>query len=303
MSSPRLQDYSRLVAYPVQKKLLSLLDGYHRGEGAGSSHEFLDMAEYRYGDDISDIDWKGTARRGQPVVKRFESTAVLSVIVASDTGASMAALAEDGSAKNLVAAELVRALSWLVSAHGDLLGLVAGSAGGVRSMPARAGVGHAETLLRVASSATVSSGQSDLPALLRHVELGRRRSLVFVISDDSQISDVTAALLRRLTSRHQVGLFLIEDLDPTRPGDAKLGAKARAKQDPTKLVDVTAGPLPAFVEGNQVIEAQWRMFRKIRRQEVDRRLEALPLTYRRVGGMDDVLPALVDVVGGGKRAA
>lgn len=291
MSSPRLQDYSRLVEYPVQKKLLSLLDGYHRGEGAGSSHEFLDMAEYRFGDDISDIDWKGTARRGQPVVKRFESTAVLSVIVASDTGAAMAALAEDGTAKNAVAAELVKALSWLVSTHGDLLGLVAGNAAGVRSMPARAGVAHAETLLRVASSATTSSAPSDLHSLLRHVELGRRRSLVFVISDDSQITDATAALLRRLTSRHEVGLFLIEDYDPTSARDAE------------ELVDVAGGPIPSFVEGNRVIEAQWRMFRRVRRQEVDRRLDPVPLTYRRVRGLEDVLPALIDVVGGGKRAA
>lgn len=288
MTSPRLQDYSRLVDYPVQRKLLSLLDGYHRGDGAGSSHEFLDMAEYKHGDDITDIDWKATARLNQPVVKRFESTAVLRVIIAADTGAAMAASAADGSQKRLVSAELIRALCWLVSVHGDLVGLVAGNSSAVESMPARSGVAHAETLLRVASSSTVTAPPSDMFAVLRQLEVGSRRSLIFVITDESQINDQTAQLLARLTSRHEVGVFLIDDLDPT-VANAEL------------LADVSGGPLPEFIEGNQILESQWRIFRRSRSARVTELLEALPLRYVRLQSVKDVLPALVTVMGGGRR--
>lgn len=286
MASPRLQDYSRLVDYPVQRRLLSLLDGYHRGEGAGSSQEFLDMAEYKYGDDITDIDWKATARLNQPVVKRFESTAVLSVIIAADTGASMAASTVDGSQKRVVSAELIRALCWLISVHGDMVGLVAGNSAGVQTMPARSGIAHAETLLRVASSTTVTAPPSDMFTVLRHLEVGRRRSLVFVVTDESQISEQTAHLLGRLTSRHEVGVFLIDDLDPT---------VAHAET----ISDVSGGPLPEFVEGNQVLESQWRIFRRSRSARVTELLEALPLRYVRLQGVEDVLPALITVMGGG----
>ncbi|WP_099332373.1 DUF58 domain-containing protein [Actinomyces minihominis] len=291
MSSPRLHDYSRLVSYPVQKKLLSLLDGYHRGEGAGSSHEFLDMAEYKPGDDISAMDWKGTARLSQPVIKRFESTAVLSIIIASDTGAAMAAAGEDGEPKSATAEELVRALAWLVSSHGDLLGLVSGNARSVRTMPARAGVAHSETLIRVASASETSGGPSDLLAVLRHVEVGRRRSVIFVITDESQINAHTAAVLRRLSARHEVGVFLIGDYDPTGIGES------------ADIQDVEAGAIPAFVEGDQILESQWRMYRRFRSREVDALLDAIPLRYVRLGGRDGVLDALISVMGGGGRGS
>lgn len=291
MTQPRLQDYSRLVPYPVRRKLLSLLDGYHRGEGAGSSQEFLDMAEYRVGDDIADIDWKATARLSQPVVKRFEATAVLSVVIAADTGAQMAALAPDGRPKKDTERELVRALSWLVSSHGDLLGLVAGNAAGVEKLPARAGVAHAEALLREATAASVSGAPSDLALVLRQVEIGRRRSVIYVITDESQINERTAALMRRLSSRHQVGLFLIDDLDPTKASSH------------TGVRDVTAGPVPSFVAGNDDIQAQWSLFRQARAARVDRLLSSLPLRYGRLAGTEDVLPALIEVLGGNRRGA
>ena len=92
-SSVQVQEYAKFIDLPVQRKLLSLLEGRHGGSGAGSSHEFLDMAEYKVGDDVSDIDWKASARLSQPVVKRFEATAVLNVVLAVDTGSNMAALA------------------------------------------------------------------------------------------------------------------------------------------------------------------------------------------------------------------
>lgn len=310
MSSPRLQDYSRLIEYPVHKRLLSLLDGYHRGEGAGNSLEFLDMTEYTVGDDSSDIDWKATARLSQPVIKRFESTAVLSVVLAVDTGAGMAAHSSGavvhspshlsrGTAlrpgsglpptKQEIARELIRALTWLVTTHGDLIGLAAGNAKEVTMMPARAGVGHAETLVRVASTASTDGAPSNLKAILRQVDVGRRRSLIFVITDESQVTPETAVALRRLTLRHDVGLFIMEDYDPTSP---------RARE----MVDVAAGPLPDFTEGHEVIMTQWRKARDIRTRQVHEMLKTLNVRYARLGDYSDILPALLAVVGGSGRA-
>lgn len=288
MTSATLQDYARLVPYPVQRKLLSLLDGYHQGEGAGSSQEFLDMAEYRVGDDIAAIDWKGTARLGQPVVKRFESTAVLRVVLVVDTGATMAASAPDGAPKNEIASDLSRGISWLVASHGDLLGLVAGNAAEQRRMPARSGAGHAETLLRVASASSVTGSPPDLGALLRLLDAPGPRSLVFVITDSSQVTEASAHRLRRLSARHEVGLFLIGDFDPT-------------TAEALEVTDVEGGPLPDFVRGNSVLESQWRVYRRVRSQEVDHLLSGLNLRYARVDSREQVLPALVEVVGGGRR--
>lgn len=288
-----LQEYARLVPYPVRRKLLSLLDGYHHGEGAGSSHEFLDMTEYRVGDDIAAIDWKGTARLGHPLVKRFESTAVLRVVVVVDTGSNMAAAASDQTPKKEIALELLRALAWLVASHGDLLGLVAGNESGQRRMPARSGASHAETLLRVAASASVTGSAPDLPGLLRLLDAPGPRSLVFVISDVATITPAVIARLRRLSVRNTVGLFLIEDFDPA--GAAPVAEFA--------VEDVQGGLLPSFVQGNPELESQWRGYLRSQSQAVDAALGALNLRYARVGSAEQILPALVEVVGGVRRGS
>lgn len=290
MSAPSLQDYSRLVPYPVQKRLLSLLDGYHRGEGAGASQEFLDMAEYKVGDDIADIDWKATARLGHPVVKRFEATAVLRVIIVADTGATMAGTAPDGASKQEIATDLIRALSWLVSSHGDLLGLVAGDRANQKRMPARSGTGHAETILHVAAAATVTGAAADLSALLRLLNEQGQRSLIFVVTDASQVTPDTAGALRRLSLRHELGLFLIDDLDPTVTSG-------------TDVADVEGGPLPEYVQDNPILESQWRIYRRVAAQKVEQLLAGLNLRYVTIARRDQVLPALIEVLGGGKRAA
>ena len=288
MARPGLHDYSRLVPYPIQKKLLSALDGRHQGEGAGVSHEFLDLAEYTPGDDVATIDWKATARVGEPVVRRFESTAVLRVVLAVDTGSAMAATAPGGESKTAITEEIVAALAWLVAAHGDLLGLAAGNGEGVRTLPARSGAGHAETVLRVAGGAKTEVGRPDFAAVLRRVEGAQRRSLIFAITDESQVTARTVASLRRLSSRHEVGVFLVSDLDPT----------THAARN--ALIDVDGGPLPDFLEAHPTIRAQWAHQRRLRSQEVDRLLAAAPLRYARVDSRADVLDALVQVVGGGR---
>ena len=253
MAGPSLKDFAKAVPYPVQKKLLSILDGFHQGDRAGHSHELLDLEDYRPGDPISDIDWRATARSADPIVKRFEATAVLTVLLAVDAGSGMAALAPGtafapGAAgspveKVKLAAEVERAIAWLVALHGDHLGLVAGNAREIKTLPARVGLGHSETLLRVAGSVTPSAAPSDFSAVLHRVSAdAKSRSLLFGVTDETQITPDVVQRLSRLAHRNSVGLFLIEDLDPTSaPGGVE-------------VEDVIAGPLPDFVKTDPAIK-------------------------------------------------
>lgn len=286
-----LQDYARAVPYPAQKRLLSILDGYHQGFRAGRSHEFLDMAEYKAGDAISDIDWKATARFNQPIIKRFEATAVLTVILAADTGSNMAALAPGFLSgpvpKRTLAADLERVIAWLVSFHGDHLGLIAGNAAGVRTLPPRVGMGHAETLLHMASATTPDSAPPDFEEVLSRVSaVTTKRSLVLAVTDQSQITEKTAQRIRNLVMRHSVGLFLIEDYDPT--GATSLGA----------LSDVTTGRIPDFVKTDPKIAREWHLSLQAERSRAAQILNSLPIRHARIRGQEDILPSLVTVLGG-----
>lgn len=51
-----------------------------------SGVEFLDLHEYRPGDPLRSIDWKATARRGKPMVRRFEREQSLEMAVLIDCG-------------------------------------------------------------------------------------------------------------------------------------------------------------------------------------------------------------------------
>lgn len=317
MAAPSLKDFAKAVPYPVQKKLLSILDGFHQGDRAGHSHEFLDLEDYRPGDPVSDIDWRATARFAEPIVKRFEATAVLTVLLAVDAGSGMAALAPGTRStpgprlthantstrrtatepveKVKLAGEVERSIAWLVAMHGDHLGLVAGNAREMKTLPARVGLGHSETLLRIAGAVSPTAPPSNFAAVLHRVAAdAKARSLLLGITDETQITPDVVQRLGRLAHRNSVGLFLIEDFDPT--------TAARG----VEVEDVTSGALPDFVKTAPAVKAQWESYLLGRRRNVDRMLSTVPVSYARVGSSEDVLPALVKVlegVGRGPRTA
>lgn len=324
MKTPSVQDYAKYIELPIQRKLLSLLEGRHGGLGAGTSHEFLDMAEYKAGDDVKDIDWKSTARLSQPVIKRFEATAVLKVVLAVDTGANMAALSSgrisgsniaphepptdprtgmwqrdyvleltDPEPKEDISAMLITAIAWLTAYRGDHLSLVAGDTKDIVTMPARSGLAHAQTMQRVATRATPEGVPGDFNAVLRRVDAVRRsRSLVLAITDLAGLETTEDKYLKRLSYRHDVVFFIIEDLDPT----------LYRHVEELELVDVASGPLPTFASGNEAedaIVAQWKMDQKMRRDRVAQRLLRYGIDWVYVGSAEGVLSSLITAFGGG----
>ena len=285
MSRPGLHDYTALVELPVRRHLFSLLDGVHQGIGAGNSQEFLDMAEYRAGDDIQDIDWKATARLGAPVIKRFEAASVLSVYLVVDSSSAMAALAADGKeTKEEVAEEFATAITWLTAMRGDLLGLVAGNADQVETVPARVGTSHSQTILRMVTRPQVDWPPGDLAKLLSRVDKTvPRRSLILVVADRAGITEAALASLRRLQMRHWVGVLLVEDFDPT---TADVGAVS---------ADVLGGELPSFVAGHPQIAAQWKAAVAQQRSLAGRGLRRYHIPFAAAGSRTQVLPALIEL--------
>ncbi len=293
MAMPRIQDYGKLIELPVQRKLLSLLQGRHGGSGAGSSHEFLDMAEYKVGDDISDIDWKSTARMRQPIVKRFEQTAVLNVVLGVDTGSNMGAIAPaEGEAKEDVAAEIITALAWLTAYRGDHLGLVAGNASDLTTLPARSGAIHAQTLVSVATSAEPTGAPGDFSAVMRRIDSTRRgKALVIGITDTGQLDAMNEVYLKRVAARHKLMMMIIQDADPTRVSSTDA------------MRDVTSGPVPDFVKFDDTIGYQWNTSRQIRQHRVVEKLRRYGIDWVSVASTDEVPEALLSLFGGGRRAA
>ncbi len=292
MPAAGLHDYGKLVAIPVQRRLVSLLAGMHQGLRAGSSHEFLDMEEYKVGDDVSDIDWKTTARHSQPIIKRFESTAILTSYLLVDTGNTMAAEARlgNGETKRDVALEFATAICWLTALRGDHLGLVVGNEGELRSIPARSGISHAQKILRVAQMARVDGPGPALPRLAHRVRNGLSpRSILIFVTDHYQITPRAAEALKRLQAKHKVLVCLVEDRDPTGPAPSVGGT----------LTDVNAGNLPDFVAGDPTLRYQWSIAHRAALDAAEKRLRDAGITFASAGSRAEVLPALLELFGKG----
>ena len=53
------------------RPVLSIVSGDHRSPFRGKGLEFEEVREYAHGDDVRNIDWRVTARTGQPHLKLF----------------------------------------------------------------------------------------------------------------------------------------------------------------------------------------------------------------------------------------
>ncbi len=87
MFDERTRDALRRLEWHVgHRRLGSPFGGQHRSTFRGRGMEFEEVVKYAYGDDIRDVDWNVTARRGEPYRKVFseEREATLFVVVNDD---------------------------------------------------------------------------------------------------------------------------------------------------------------------------------------------------------------------------
>ena len=261
------------------------------------------MSFYRPGDDISDIDWKSSARLGQPVIKRYQRESMMSMVLAVDTGRTMAAMAPSGEDKRDLALGGAEVFAYLARMRGDSVALVAGDSGRTISRPARSGAKHVETLLtllartfedldvpvegapagfyELAPGAPVSS----LPRLMERVSTWhRRRSLVILITDTAHPGPDAATWLRRLSIQHEMIVVQIEDDDPLRQG----GGRGRDIDLPFEI--------PAFLRSDSYLAAQAAVVREQWRTTVEQVLDARHLEYGVVSSEETLIDSIAELL-------
>jgi uncharacterized protein (DUF58 family) len=210
---PRIKARLTLTA---NRRVLGLLEGEYASVVTGRGAEFNDLREYVRGDDVKDLDWKATARVGQPLVRRYVAVRRHTVLLVMSTGRSLAAAHSLEVTKRDLAVEVAGLLGWLATRQGDLVGTAYGDRDGQRSLPARGGELHLERCLEAVHDAIRPDGpDGDLVGLLAHVaRTVRRRALVLVVCDDEAPGPGLEPAMRRLAVQHEVLVVAISDLDP-----------------------------------------------------------------------------------------
>jgi uncharacterized protein (DUF58 family) len=208
---------------PLVRRAVGLRDGRHRSVLQGHGQDFDDLALYTPGDDVGDIDWKSSARAGGvPVIKRYQRDSATTLVLAVDTGRTMAATAAGGESKRDVALHVAEAVGVLAGDRGDRVGLVAGDAERLVRLPARSGRMHLELLLRrLERTLEVEGPAPDLARVLARVQVtALTPSLVVVISDAGSLVPARVDVLARLVARHSVLVLSVADADPLAAGSS-----------------------------------------------------------------------------------
>ncbi len=216
----------------------------------GQGREFESLRDYLQGDDLRDICWKASARRGSLVSKQHQIERSQPVWLMLDAGRLLQARVGDYT-KLDYATTTALAMSQLALVSGDRVGLLAYGRDTQQILAPARGRTHLRQMME--SLALVHGEPSEADHLRATVTLNRlqpRRSLVLWLTDLAETSmrpeimDGAAQLMRR----HLVLLVVIEQRDlkqiaATRPQDASQMFACAAAQELVRWREVLLAQL------------------------------------------------------------
>ena len=218
---------------PEKLSRLRELDGMHRSLIRGQGSEFDSLRAYVPGDDVRSIDWRGTARRQEVLVRTWRPERDRRILVVLDTGRTsagrVATIGREGGIPRLDssmdAALLLAALAIRAGDRIDLLAfdqrLRARVVAAPRNDTLRA---FASAMARVDAELVELDSAAMVAAILAHA---RQRCLVVLLTDlnPAALGEGLLPRLPLLTSRHLVVLGSVADprLDELAAGRGEAG--------------------------------------------------------------------------------
>src|SRR5262245_56002148 len=129
----RAKGFSFLPRQPVH----SLLAGRHASRLRGRGLEFEELRRYYEGDDVRAIDWRATARLGEPQLRVYTEERDRPVILLVDQRMNMF-FGSRRAMKSVIAAEAAAVAAWRVTSLGDRIGGIVFSETGIDQVQPRA---------------------------------------------------------------------------------------------------------------------------------------------------------------------
>lgn len=243
----RLRSAGERLAVAVTRVSAGRAGGY-RSPFKGRGMEFEESRRYQVGDDIRNMDWRVTARTGEPHTKLFREERERPVLFGVDFRRSMF-FATRGAFKSVVACRITSLLAWRSSHQGDRIGGVLWSGSRHREMRPRRGARGVLGLIRALCDFAAWPGEGrggaddaeSLEALAARLSrVAHPGSLVYVLSDFRGFDDSVQDLLTRVGRHSTLVLIMIHDplesqLPPPgryllRDGDRELTIDTRARE-------------------------------------------------------------------------
>jgi uncharacterized protein (DUF58 family) len=214
----QLRGRATQLSFLPRQPARSVLNGRHASRLRGRGLNFEELRGYLPGDDVRSIDWKVTARTGEPHVRVFTEERDRPALVVVDQRMSMF-FGSRLNMKSVTAAETAALAAFRILDQGDRVGgLVFGDEVIAEIRPQRsqrsvdfllAAIADANSLLR-ADAATPAPMPLNRP-LEAIARIARRDHLVIILSDFDDVDDRTETLLGGLSRHNDVILGFITD--------------------------------------------------------------------------------------------
>jgi uncharacterized protein (DUF58 family) len=187
---------------PVEHVLAGEYQSVFRGRGL----EFEDVRAYQHGDDVRAMDWKVTARTGEPHIKRYIEEREQVVYLLVDVSASMRH--DNSGNKRETLSELCALITLAAIKNQDRVGLILFSDQIEQIIMPSKGRRHALRIIDELINFKPRNKKTDLANLLeRFRHLSRKYSIVFLISDF--LTDPNTLELQALSSIHDLNTIQI----------------------------------------------------------------------------------------------
>ncbi len=183
MIPPEIFQQVRQIQIRTRRSVESVFAGGYHSVFKGRGMEFAEIREYVPGDDVRDIDWNATARRGQPYVKRQVEERELTVMLVVDLSAS-ARFGSIARVKAEIAVEMCAVLALSAITNNDKVGLILFSDKIEDFIPARRGKNRVLRIIReLLTASPTGRGTNAALALETLHRVSRQPTVTFVISD------------------------------------------------------------------------------------------------------------------------
>jgi uncharacterized protein (DUF58 family) len=280
--APTPSSLLRRLEWRVRHTADSLLGGEYRSVFRGRGREFDQVVKYEFGDDVRDIDWNVTARRGEPYRKQYVEERELTVVLLFDDSLSLQ-FGSGARSKRDTLLELAGLFALLSAGNRDRAGFWHAVPTGqhVRE-PVRgrtAIIDTAAKLLGQPLPSLADGGAVDID-WQRFFHAFPRHSVVLWLGDFAPrpIPPAWAALRRRY---QMIGLRVEDPWERVLPPDGRLAA-----------VDPLTGELLPFDPGSKASRARHALWVR-GRDAYWHALFSSPLDRLTVSTDDDLLQALI----------
>ena len=252
MKPEELKQKIRKLRLTARRLIHTFGEGTFRTMFHGRGIEFATLREYVAGDDIRQIEWNTTARRGTPYVKTFVEERDLVVMLAIDFSSSM-------NRKRETAARIAAILTYLAHENDDRIGCLGFSDHVEFYIPPSRNPSQPERIIHLLLTKQEESKKTSLSTALSFLRrVLKKHTILFLISDflDQRYEQALGAL----TTKHEVvGIDIHDPIESALPSTAIFDA-----YDPEtgKRILIDGYDLPA--------RREYEAFYKQQRQNVTR---------------------------------